>query len=253
MKLWKEKPLLRSTDSYIPAVNTAKFLTGKNKILIVGDAGGRDYQYLKSLGKELYVLDISPQEGIPNLILQSIEEKTPFEDNFFDGAVVNEVLEHIFDDISALEEIHRILKKDGILVVTVPYFSNVQDNPEYHVRIHSPKTMRRLLERSGFEIEDHFCRGFCTRFVEFNFLTTAFIYMLHKIVEITTKKSPDDSVAVVNGTLEKFERFLGTHAVTIKFQKWFTSYGGIMKARKISKKKNFNDLQVEQFQNKFFT
>ena len=156
IQLWREKPLLRSPDAYIPAVNTARYLEGKSTILIIGDAGGRDWRNLKRLGKDVYIVDIAPQVGFPNLYVQPIEQRTPFNDEFFDGVVINEVLEHLFHDVDALEEIRRILKDDGVLVVTVPYLSNVQDAPVYHVRVHSPRTIRRLLERCGFEIEDHF-------------------------------------------------------------------------------------------------
>jgi hypothetical protein len=71
-----------------------------------------------------------------------------------------------------------------------------------------------------------------------------------KGVEIITRKSPDEAVDIVNGALEKLERFLGKHALTIKFQKMFASYGGIMKARKVLEKKNFDEIQINYFQHK---
>jgi len=250
MKLWKEKPLLRSTDNYIPAVNTARYLEGQKRILLVGDAGGRERQYLNRFGKELYVLDIAPQDHTPNLIVQSIEKRTPFEDEFFDGVVMNEVLEHLFWDLAALEEVYRVMKNNGVLVVSVPYMSNIQDAPEHHVRIHSPRTMRRLLERAGFVIEEHFCRGFCSRLIQLNPLIRTLIYLSHKAVEVVTRRSPDEAVDIVNGVLERLERFLGTHALTIRFQRKFASYGGMMRARKVSEKKNFDEIQIATFKNR---
>ena len=193
------------------------------------------------------MVDIAPQEGFPNLYVQSIEQRTPFDDGFFGGVVMNEVLEHLFHDIEALEEIHRILKDDGILVVTVPYLSNVQDVPDCHVRVHSLRTIRRLLERCGFEIEDHFCRGFCSRLPQFGLIPRAAIYLSHKLVEILMRKSPEESVDTVNGFLERLERFLGSHAITIKFQRLFASYGGIMKAKKRSEKRDFDEIQRAHF------
>jgi SAM-dependent methyltransferase len=247
MKIWTEKPLLRSTDAYIPAFNTARYLEGKKKILIIGDCGGRDWQYLKRFGKELHVLDIAPQQNIPNLIIQSIETKTPYEDETFDGVVMNDVLEHLFNDVAALDEVYRIMKKDGVLVVTVPYIANIQDKAEFHVRVHTPNTIRRLLEKSGFKIEDHFCRGFCSRLPQFNLITRSCIYMTHKIVELVNRCTPDEAVAKVNGLLERIERCLGSHKVFIPFQKMFTSYGGVMKARKVETKKDFMAIQVDYF------
>lgn len=206
----------------------------------MGDAGGRDWRYLERLGKELYIVDISPQENFPNLIVQSIEEKTPFPNEFFDGVVMNEVLEHLFRDAAALEEVYRILKPEGILVVTVPYFSNEQDAPEFHVRAHTPKTIRRLLENCGFEIEEHFCRGFCCK------LPAYLVYPFHKLAEWFLRGTPDESVSLVNEQLNKIERFLGTHPLTSQFQKLFTSYGGILKAKK-GKKKDYHAVQRAHF------
>lgn len=246
--LWSQKPLLRSPDSYIPAVYTAQFLKGKHRILLVGDAGGREWQYLTRLGKEIYTLDLSPQKGIPNLYLQSIERPTPFPDQYFDGVVMNEVLEHLFHDVEALEEANRILKKDGVLVVTVPYYSNVQDEPEFHVRVYSFKTIRRLLENCGFQIEEHFFKGFCSRFPQLSLLFRAGIYLTHKAAEISLRKSPDEAVDFVNGFFAKLERSLGSHSWTIKFQSLFSSYGGVLKAVK-SKRKNFDEIQKRHFSN----
>jgi len=211
MQLWQDKPILRSPDSYIPAVNTVRFLEGKKRILLVGDAGGREWKVLTSLGKEVHVVDLAPQTDIPNLIVQSIERRTPFPDAYFDGVVMNEVLEHLFHDVDALREVRRILNDDGILVITVPYFSNAQDEAEYHVRVHTPKTIRRLLSNCGFEIQEHFCRGFSTRAAQKSILLRAFIYAGHKAAERLFKQSPEASVHAVNGPLEKLERFLGGH------------------------------------------
>jgi len=249
IQLWHNKPRLRSPDAYIPAINTARYLEGKNKLLIVGDAGGRDWMHLRQLDKEIYLVDIAHQENIPNLYDQSIEKPTPFDDKFFDGVVMNEVVEHLFFDVDALNEINRILKDDGILVVTVPYMSNVQDIPEFHVRVHSPKSIRRLLERCGFEIEEHFCRGFCSRLPQWGVIPRSTIYLIHKLFEKLLRISPQESVEYLNGSLERFERFLGSNPMTIRFQKLFASYGGIMKAKKRVGKRDFDEIQKSRFSN----
>lgn len=246
MVLGNEPTLLRSIDGYIPAVNTARFLKGKKRILIVGDAGGRDWMYLTSLGKEIHIVDISPQTNFPNLVVQSIENRTPFPDQFFDGVVMNEVLEHLFHDVAALEEIRRVLKTDGVLIITVPYYSNVQDNPEFHVRIHSYKTMQRLLENTGFEIQEHFYRGFCSRLPQLSFLINGMIFLIQKIARWSLKKTPAEAVDLINGPFEKLEKFLGSHPFTARFQKLFASYGGILCA-KIGNKKDFYQVQTDHF------
>ena len=75
--------------------------------------------------------------------------------------------------------------------------------------------------------------------------------LFHKIVGITASKSPVEAVDVINGLFEKIEQFLGSHSLTIKFQKIYASYGGIMKAKRVAVKGNFDEIQVKYFSNKF--
>ncbi|MCM4154794.1 methyltransferase domain-containing protein [Gramella sp. AN32] len=44
----------------------------------------------------------------------------PFEDHSFDFILCNHVLEHIPDDTKAMQEIYRILKKDGTAILQIP-------------------------------------------------------------------------------------------------------------------------------------
>lgn len=44
----------------------------------------------------------------------------PYEKEYFDFIISSEVLEHLDDDIKAVTELRRVLKKNGTLVVTVP-------------------------------------------------------------------------------------------------------------------------------------
>ncbi len=46
--------------------------------------------------------------------------KLPFKDNYFDCIIASEILEHLIDDGKAIVELHRVLKKDGVLLVSVP-------------------------------------------------------------------------------------------------------------------------------------
>jgi SAM-dependent methyltransferase len=47
-------------------------------------------------------------------------EKMPFEDDTFDGVLLNEVLEHVIDQEQALREIHRVLAPGGHIAVFSP-------------------------------------------------------------------------------------------------------------------------------------
>ena len=51
----------------------------------------------------------------------------PFEDNSFDFVLCNHVLEHVENDIEALEEIKRVMKKGGLGIVQVPFYDPIPE------------------------------------------------------------------------------------------------------------------------------
>jgi SAM-dependent methyltransferase len=61
---------------------------------------------------------------------QGYAQAMPFESGTFDAVVISEVLEHIHDDQrpAAVAELRRVLRKDGVLVGTVPYRENLADH-----------------------------------------------------------------------------------------------------------------------------
>jgi len=232
-----------SPDGFIPAMAIVNFLENKNRILIIGDFTKRDYTVLSALGKEVHVIDIVHIEGIKKFYLQSITQKTSFEAKYFDGVVLAEVVEHLFEDYVALNEIYRILKDDGVLVITVPYFSNVQDNPEYHVRIHSGKTIRRLLQHSGFAIETHFYRGLVSRIPQKNLFTK---YLLFGFRKVLIKLCAQRGEQLFRRWCYQAEYFLGTKSLLLPIQRQCTSFGGIMKVVK-GQSVDFMKIQIKEF------
>jgi len=75
----------------------------------------------------------------------------PFEDNSFDSAVLNQVFEHVFNPNSFLDEVSRILKKDGKLFLTIPFAWDEHEQPVDYAR-YSSFGIKSILEKHGFEI-----------------------------------------------------------------------------------------------------
>ena len=48
----------------------------------------------------------------------------PFADNEFDVVIAQHVIEHLEDVIAVVEEVHRILKPNGLWLIEVPHFSS---------------------------------------------------------------------------------------------------------------------------------
>jgi len=91
-----------------------------------GDNTGALSYSLRKLGGRWYTGDLEPenQEVMKDLLKEDVyllnPEKLEFEDNFFDKLVTFDVLEHLEDEKPFLEEVKRVLKKEGKAYFTVP-------------------------------------------------------------------------------------------------------------------------------------
>jgi len=149
-------PMLQNIMELEIATLIAKFAKGHSKILNVGPSWGRDYYTLTQAGHQVINLDVAYQQHLPNLTTADLAQGTPFADKTFDAVIIAEVLEHIWNDFGAVQEARRILKDNGKLIITVPFYN---DDPDYHVRLHSPKITQRLLRANGFTPIDYIERG----------------------------------------------------------------------------------------------
>ena len=86
----------------------------------------------------------------------------PFRNDFFDVVVVLELMEHIPPSITfrVLKELKRVLKKDGLLVISIPLNENLEEmikrgeNPSGHVRVYTPGLISAELKIAGFKIKE---------------------------------------------------------------------------------------------------
>lgn len=79
-----------------------------------------------------------------------------FDNNSFDIITFLDVMEHIEDENKFLQEVKRLIKPNGTIIITVPackwLFSKL-DVACHHYRRYSSKTLREVLEYNGFEIK----------------------------------------------------------------------------------------------------
>jgi SAM-dependent methyltransferase len=78
----------------------------------------------------------------------------PFDAASFDSAITSQVLEHVFTPDAFLQEIHRILKPNGTLLLTVPFVWDEHEQPYDYAR-YSSFGLKYLLEKNGFEVVTH--------------------------------------------------------------------------------------------------
>jgi 2-polyprenyl-3-methyl-5-hydroxy-6-metoxy-1,4-benzoquinol methylase len=104
-------------------------------------------------------------------IIPGALEALRFPDDCFDVVTIWHVLEHLPSPRATLTEIHRILKKGGMLAVAVPNINEhifrfayrlvrgrelklfSVDDKELHLYHFSQKTLQLILEKTGFEVE----------------------------------------------------------------------------------------------------
>jgi len=55
----------------------------------------------------------------------------PFENSYFDFVFAGEIIEHIFDTRFFLEEIHRVLKTNGYLILSTPNLARLDDRLKF--------------------------------------------------------------------------------------------------------------------------
>jgi SAM-dependent methyltransferase len=76
--------------------------------------------------------------------------KMPFEDDQFDVIFCNHVLEHVDNDLIAMQEIKRVLKPGGWAILQIPIFTPWRDETIEDPSITDPKERERL-----FGQDDH--------------------------------------------------------------------------------------------------
>jgi SAM-dependent methyltransferase len=109
-------------------------------------------------------------------------------DDHYDLIALLDVLEHIEDDLAALQAIGERLKPSGAILLTVPahpWMWSGHDVANHHYRRYTKKTLRTVLERAGFKIEV---------FSPLNALLFPAAIIQRFIAQISNKEGSDDAM-----------------------------------------------------------
>lgn len=90
-------------------------------------------------------------------VFADLNQALPLESESANCVLLTSVLEHIHNPQLLLCEINRILAKDGYLILSVPFFYHLHEQPFDYYR-YTPHGLTYLAEQSGFEIVklDHY-------------------------------------------------------------------------------------------------
>jgi len=167
----------------------------KLKVLDLGlGQGWLTYFIKKWCNCKVYGLDICPlrrrhleEERIQVKKCDVEKERIPFEDGFFDFVVCAEVLEHLSSPLHALDEIKRIMRRGGTLILTTPnakrlavrlksyvgrmggksfatFFEKILPPSQQHEKEYTMEELKHLLGHHGFRIKRAFYVNFTSPF-----------------------------------------------------------------------------------------
>lgn len=129
------------------------------EILDAGCGGGATLwslrRYGRARGMELSEEAVRYARERDREVVPGSIERLPFAAGEFDLALALDVVEHVPDDLRALEELRRVLRPGGSLLVTVPALRmlwSAHDVANGHYRRYTLGELRRRLEAAGFEV-----------------------------------------------------------------------------------------------------
>ncbi len=163
----KTRNLLQEREHSLAGVKEiTDYLNGKvhpGKILDIGCGLG---WILSSLGNEWdkYGIEISKFASNHATQFGNIHNGTldDFEESEFDVIIMNHVIEHLVDPVSALKKIRNLLKPSGIFIIGTPDFDSAAArrygsnfrllHDPTHISLFSSDSMHRCLRDLGFKI-----------------------------------------------------------------------------------------------------
>ncbi len=194
------KKLQKITCNHVWAIRN--FLINEEKKLaknsIVVDAGAGQCQYKQIFSRRHKYISVDLCVGDSNWDFSQIDivaplEKIPLWDNFADVILLNQVLEHIYNIKDVIKELARILKKNGIILGTVPQYSGEHQVPYDFFRF-TRYSLEKIAEENGFKLIyikpqggfficlGSLIQGSCTYFMTKNFYNKFFKYLWAPVV-----------------------------------------------------------------------
>ena len=155
------KSLERDRHLFVFIQSIYPFLEGKK---ILHFAPEKIYkQIFSKSGADYYDADITMSTATYKIDMTDIK----FTDDTFDYIIANHVLEHIPDDLKAMSELHRVLKKGGVAFLSVPLRHEFSEDltitdpeqrirlfgQEDHVRYYNLETLCKRLSKAGFNTD----------------------------------------------------------------------------------------------------
>jgi ubiquinone/menaquinone biosynthesis C-methylase UbiE len=137
-------------------------------ILNIGAATGRSSEALQNIGSVTsleYDADCChfTKEKTGLDIIQGSILELPFHNNSFDIVCAFDVIEHVQDDQKAINEMKRVCKNEGIIVITVPAFMSLwseHDDINHHYRRYKASQVKQLFSCTSNIVSESYFNTF---------------------------------------------------------------------------------------------
>jgi len=159
----------------------------RNALVLDVGSGNSRHDSLSSLENTLVRLDYPETNkrysALPDVYADG--RALPVRGHAADVVLLLEVLEHLPDPASALQEAHRVLKPQGKLYISVPFLYPIHDAP-HDYRRYTSYGMLHILRQHGFRPVQEFTHG--------NSLVTALQFINLALLEITRDAAQQSSL-----------------------------------------------------------
>jgi len=197
MKSHKDNRLLLKSPIYLDKIKrVTRLLNGKKgKLLDVGIGCGYVEKRLRNSELDIFGIDISKtcikdlKRALKGKFRIGEASNLPFKDSMFDYVLALDIFEHIPPSqiFKVWGEIHRVLKKDKYLIVSIPLNEGLEElikngeNPNAHVRVYTPSILKAEMKLSGFRPEEeYYLYAFNRNYLIKSFITKLVPFQLKK-------------------------------------------------------------------------
>jgi SAM-dependent methyltransferase len=167
-EIYKRGAAINSLGTWLRRIRSDRYLgdVKPGKVLEIGCGNGRDLLYLKKkgwhvIGTELSESSSAAAKSAGLEVHNASLEELKFPNGHFDVIMMWHVIEHLPAPWQTLQEAHRILKPNGILLLACPNYRSIDvffakeraflEVPR-HLYHFTESTLQQLLSDSGFEI-----------------------------------------------------------------------------------------------------
>jgi len=88
-----------------------------------------------------------------NVSLADVDERLPFDDAQFDGAILKDLLEHVREPVAVVHEVARVLRPGGLVFASSPDAQRWVWDDYTHRRPFTRKAFRLLFADAGYRVE----------------------------------------------------------------------------------------------------